>query len=428
MNAVCAPPSTGSEGAFFPTVNPTYLTPGIHNFTTITVPAGAVVYVAGAGANAGTLDLRATGHIQIDGTIDVSGGPGTQAIVASRSTQLGRAGTGGYTGEVRSAAFPTANCEFNSGATGPNGPPVMGTPGTCTVLAPTECITRSDSRSLLYTAQPAQYGGGGGVFTGYRGYGSGGGGFAGGAGGALGAAFANERDCSGVTAGGGASAGRGGRATGATAYDGSDGTLGQTQCDATMPGIPRAWVGGGGGGSIGTAAAGDLAVTSTFYPGSGGGGGSADYLQRPAFGGTSGGGGGGGVLRLWTPADIVVSGSLLAKGGEGGDAYLGTPASAGCDPQPGSAGGGGSGGLIYLVAPTITSTATAVVSTAGGRGGDASVFATGGRGGAGGVGRVRVSVNPSTCALAGTFTPALASGCTPAPARAGNAYLAAYPN
>jgi hypothetical protein len=120
------------------------------------------------------------------------------------------------------------------------------------------------------------------------------------------------------------------------------------------PGIPAAWVGGGGGGSIGALAANDLAVTSTFYPGSGGGGGSADFLNRPAFGGTSGGGGGGGALRVWSATSIVVNGRVLADGGEGGDANIGTGRNAGCDPQPGAAGGGGSGGVIFLRAPSLT--------------------------------------------------------------------------
>lgn len=424
----CQRASNGSEGAFLPLANPTYLSPGVHQFTTITVPAGSVVYVAGAGAQAGTLDLRATGRIQIDGTIDVSGGPGSQAVVASRSTQQGQAGTGGYTGELRSAALPTRSCEFATGATGPNGPAVMGTSGNCAVVASTACLARGSDSVFIFAAAPAQFGGGAGVFTGYRAYGSGGGGYAGGGGGALGAAFVGQRDCNGVTAGGGAASGSGGRAMSAAAYDGRDGVLGQSQCDAVMAGVARAWVGGGAGGSIGSAAAADLAVSSSFYAGSGGGGGSADYLQRPAFGGTSGGGGGGGVLRLWSETDMVVNGRLLANGGAGGDAYLGTPVGAGCDPQPGAAGGGGSGGLIYLVAPSITAGATATVSASGGRGGDASVFATGGGGGAGGLGRIRVSVTPTTCALAGTFTPALATGCTPAPATPGRAFLAPYPN
>src|SRR6185436_8360167 len=100
-------------------------------------------------------------------------------------------------------------------------------------------------------------------------------------------------------------------------------------------------------------------------------------LNRPAFGGTSGGGGGGGALKLSTLATITIGGQLLANGGEGGDADIGTGQNAGCNPQPGAAGGGGSGGVIYLAAPSITVTNGANISAVGGLGGEASVFASG---------------------------------------------------
>jgi hypothetical protein len=415
----------GTEGAFDPMVNPTYLSPGIHNFTTINVPAGVVVYVAGSGPQSGTLDLRATGAIQIDGVIDVSGGPGSQNTITSRSTQQGRAGSGGYTGQNQTAPYGLA-CAFVVGNGGPNGSGPAGTLGSCPA-GPTTCIAQTDPLALLFAAPVAQFGGGAGVFTGYRAYGSGGGGPAGGAPGALGAAYSGEGDCSGASGGGGAINGLGG-ASGFPAYDGLAGTLGQTECAGVMTGVPAAWVGGGGGGSIGSAAANDLAVTSTFQVGSGGGGGSADYLNRPVFGGTSGGGGGGGALRLSTPASIVINGQLLANGGDGGDAYIGNGSAAGCDPQPGAAGGGGSGGVIYLAAPSVNVSSSATISAAGGNGGFASVFATGGGGGNGGVGRIRLSINPSSCTLGGTFNPPLVSGCsaTSTPV-SGKAYVGIYP-
>ena len=68
-------------------VNPTYLSPGSHSYTTINIPAGVTVYVAGAGAASGTLTLQATGAVVIDGTIDLSGGPGTEDTISSSSTQ-----------------------------------------------------------------------------------------------------------------------------------------------------------------------------------------------------------------------------------------------------------------------------------------------------------------------------------------------------
>jgi hypothetical protein len=375
-----------------------------------------------------TLDICATGHVQIDGTLDVSGGPGTEALVASTTTQSGKAGSGGDTGEGQSAQQPTVNCGFIAGVPGSGGPATSGSAGSCSVSSNSTCDA---TRPLLFAASPAQYGGGAGVFTGYRAYGSGGGGYAGGAPGALGAAYSGESDCSGMSGGGGATSGAGGSA-GVAAYNGQSGVVGQTQC-AAIGGfgvnIPAAYVGGGGGGSIGSAAAGDLAVGMTLHPGSGGGGGSADYLNRPAYGGTSGGGGGGGALRILTAADISITGQVLANGGAGGDANIGTSMSSGCDPQPGAAGGGGSGGVIYLGAPTISVSSSATVSAQGGNGGAKSLYATGGAGGNGGLGRIRISATSSTCTLSGTFAPPLSAGCAATtPAVSGKVYVGAYPN
>src|SRR5262249_2099392 len=52
------PTSTGAEGAFAPVSN-TVLAAGVHNFTTINIPAGVTVTTSGTGL----LDLRATGSI-----------------------------------------------------------------------------------------------------------------------------------------------------------------------------------------------------------------------------------------------------------------------------------------------------------------------------------------------------------------------------
>jgi hypothetical protein len=417
-----------SEGAFDPTVNPTYLAPGAHSFTSINVPAGVTVYVAGGGAQSGTLDLRSGGPIVIAGTIDLSGGPGTQDVVSSRSTWAGRAGSGGYTGEPYQSALLSAECGFVAGNPGQLGMGVAGSNGTCSVISTTDCQNLNDPATLIWTAPIAQFGGGAGVFTGYRAYASGGGGPAGGAPGALCPPFTimgGEPDCSGVSGGGGAIDGNGGNA-GIPVYDGVAGATGVTQCH-DLTGVGGACIGGGGGGSIGIAAAADLAVLTTFQTGSGGGGGSCDYYERPVFGGTSGGGGGGGALRLSTPSTITVTGQLLANGGAGGDARIGNGSNAGCNPQPGAAGGGGSGGVLYLAAPTISVASGAVISAVGGQGGAGSEFATGGAGGAGGLGRIRLSVAPSTCTLGGTWSPPLASACDAASA-AGSVYVGVYPN
>jgi hypothetical protein len=437
-----------NEGAFNPTANPTYLTPGGHVFSTINVPAGVTVYVAGAGTQSGTLDLRATGAIEIDGTIDLSGGPGTQSTVVSLGVlAVGRGGNGGFTGEPYASGAQPLACWLGGGNSGALGLSVAATQGTCGVPSTTTCLPvfpkqygrpapnlvladAGEPRSAytVFTATPAMSGGGAGVFTGFRAYGSGGGGAAGGAPGAEADTLAYEFDCSGVAGGGGAGNGQGGFGGGAP-YDGTAGVLGASQCgDEAYPG---ASVGGGGGGSIGAMAAADLAVTSTFQTGSGGGGGSADYADRPYSGGTSGGGGGGGALKLETTSTITITGQLRANGGAGADAFLGTPATAveACDPEPGAAGGGGSGGVIYLSAPSIVVASSATISAVGGAGGAQSAFATGGAGGAGGLGRIRLSVKTTTCSLSGTFQPPLASGCQPTSGgKSGAVYIDTYPN
>ncbi|MEZ4392262.1 MAG: hypothetical protein R3A48_14310 [Polyangiales bacterium] len=125
-----------------------------------------------------------------------------------------------------------------------------------------------------------------------------------------------------------------------------------------------------------------------------------------------------------------MNGRLLANGGIGGDAYIGTSGMAGCDPQPGAAGGGGSGGVIFLRAPSLNVSARALVSAAGGEGGVGSLYATGGAGGAGGLGRIRISAPSSACTLQGRFTPPLVSGCNPTAGAGvpGRVYVATYPN
>jgi len=418
---------TNSEGAFNPTVSPTYLTPGVHAYSSINIPAGVTVYVGGAGGTSGTLSLSATGSVVVAGIIDVSGGPGTQNTITSQNTQSGEAGAGGYTGEPYQSAAGSAACSFVAGNGGQLGDAIMGTPGSCFVASTTTCINENAQNALLFTVPVAAYGGGAGVFTGYRAYGGGGGGPAGGAPGGLGAAYPGEGDCSGVSGGGGATSGAGGAGPGP--YKGTAGVIGQTQCAGLNPGVPPAYVGGGGGGGIGAAAAADHPVTTTFQTGSAGGGGSADYLNRPVFGGTSGGGGGGGALKLSAGTTMSITGQLRANGGVGGDAVIGIGSDAMCDPQPGAAGGGGSGGVIYLASPTLTVAAGAVITAAGGAGGEGSEFATGGGGGKGGVGRIRLSVSaPSCAALAGTFTPGLPAGCAAGAATAGVTYIGVFPN
>ena len=64
-------PSTGAEGPFAPASN-TAISAGVHNYTTVDIPAGVIVRVLGNAQVA----ILATGSIRIAGTLDLSGGPG----------------------------------------------------------------------------------------------------------------------------------------------------------------------------------------------------------------------------------------------------------------------------------------------------------------------------------------------------------------
>ena len=107
-------PSTGAEGAFAPSTN-TVLAPGVHNFTTITIPAGVTVTATAGGA--GVLDLRATGNVTIAGTINLSGGTGgAHTDCLDNASGAG----GGVTGNPTSGASGDA-CGVGSPCAGPAG-------------------------------------------------------------------------------------------------------------------------------------------------------------------------------------------------------------------------------------------------------------------------------------------------------------------
>ena len=376
---LCIFASTGAEGPFSPMTTNVVLPGGIHNFTSITIPATATVTSDGNGP----LDLRATGPVVIYGVIDVSGGtPGTTYM----TTTWG----GGDTGVP--AGMSTDHCAPSTGGSGAPGSPGGGASGAC-------------------GGAGGQYGGGSGGL--YNTAGGGGGGYAGGGGGAT----------IGLNGGNGASAagsngGAGG--TGASATQNEPGGSGGV-APGPYAGLPGASGtpntgngGGGGGGSIGAAAAADLPMATTFYSGSGGGGGGGDqYGVVPG----SGGGGAGGALRIASAVSITVASSatIRANGGPGGV-------------YQDAGGGGGSGGAIYLAAPMMAVYGT--VTAVGGSGGVGSGISTAAvQGGAGGLGRIRLSAG-GTCSLSGsTFTPSVNASCSVSsgPGTLGATYIGDYP-
>ena len=134
-----------------------------------------------------------------------------------------------------------------------------------------------------------------------------------------------------------------------------------------------------------------------------------DGCRRLSSGG--GGGGGGGAIRLASPVSITVTrvGAILANGGRGGTGQVN--------------GGGGSGGVIYLAAPEIA--VYGALSVAPGPGAVSSH-----RGGSGGLGRIRLSVDPVRCEVTGTSNPPVPTGCAPSPDGGvpGQAYVGVWPN
>ena len=383
-------PSTGAEGAFAPAAA-TVLTPGVHNFTTINIPAGVTVTTNGTGI----LDLRASGDVVVNGTIDVSGGAGgIHAVVAGTNCTDNASGTGGG-----ATGNPLAVGAADTGTSigGPGGGGGLGVKGSNGAPAGSNTTVEGGGGAsgggggggYAYLVPPASGGGGGGG-GGPAGGGGGFGYFAGAAGGAGGGP-------NGGLGGSGFSVGGQGGQAGGAPYNGTNGGGDTNNTYGT----------GAGGGSIGASAAADLAVSDpTFVPGSGAGGGGGDE--------GTGGGGGGGALRIATLTSITAGATaqLLANGGAGAFAVCG-----------GGAGGGGSGGVIYLYAPAISVPAGAVVSADHGAGGAGNPYSGGGTGG---LGRVRISVG-ATCSLAGTLTPPPQNGCNAAGPTPGDAFVALYP-
>jgi hypothetical protein len=293
------------------------------NCTTLTIPAGVTLGVTGDHAP----DLRATGAIQINGTIDVSATgfvPGPGLLNSSGATPGSGGGSsptggGGLGGTVGMGGFG------GSGSTSVRSPGGGGGGG-----------------------GPAGGGGGGSVGT-YSAPGGMGGGPSGGVGGDSGASSGGRHGVgiSGATDGG-SSGGRAGGGGGGGSY----------------PSTGPFQTGGGGGGGGGSA----ISSTATGEHGGGGGGtvrlisaasitlGSSGLLKANGGGGLAtntlaggGGGGAGGSLQMIAPTVLIPSGaSLSARGGLGGSS------------GGGGAGGTGGPGRIDIAANTLSSTGASV--------------------------------------------------------------------
>jgi hypothetical protein len=402
-------PDGGGDGGVVVTTLPL----GRNVFASVTIPADAVIRSA-----SGELEIFADGPIRIDGTIDVSGGRGSDSV-PTRPTNLEcrQAGQGGGTGTtIAGVATVGMVCPTAAlGGSGATGSQPMPTAMGCSLGGAFGGGSGAAGAAVRSPATSVVISGGGG-----------GGGYAGGGGGGvrisgqtvqvIGGAGASAGGARGGLGGGGADAGfagHGGEPNVATAIAMYAGRAGAT----------TGFLGGGGGGSIGEDAARDLEVRSTFRAGSGGGGGAIGSCSS-GEGGGAGGGGGGGALRIVSNTSIELgpTARLLAVGGAGGDGLFVSRSGA----------GGGSGGLIFLSAPRVTVESTAIVDVRGGPGG--SGMGIGGVGGGnGGLGRIRIAVlpRPGFCALRGSFFPGFATGTaceiSPAGGVPGRVFVGTFP-
>jgi hypothetical protein len=147
------------------------------------------------------------------------------------------------------------------------------------------------------------------------------------------------------------------------------------------------------GGNLGNAGVSPNSLFSAPGAGAGGGGGESYTLGGATPSSGAGGGGGGGYVEIYAVGDIIVTGSVLLNGGDGGDVSPGLG---------GGAGGGGAGGKLTLFSGGDLDVAGDVLLNGGAAG-----AADHGEGGIGGSGRVWASVRTGSAygGHSGNFNP-----------------------
>ena len=295
--------SNGSDGAFEPTANVTFLPSkfsgnqhalNIFNFTSITIPANVTVRISNLNVP-GPIYWLASGAVDIEGTIDLSG----QTGVAASPNLDGRrrtldAGSGGYAGGVggTTGGSSTPNEPVALPGDGPGGGAAGYVGSNCNAVQPGSGGTFSGSLFLVPLVGGS--GGGGGLFLG-----------------ALGS-------------------------------------------------VPFGASGGAGGGGLLIASSSTITVNGTINANGGAGGnsggsqGTVCYPFNYAFANGYGGGGSGGGIRL-AANTITGTGTLEASGGA---------ASTNCKGHCSSNGGGN--GTVRLEAFTDNFTGTVVGNQANG--------------------------------------------------------------
>jgi hypothetical protein len=342
LPAQCLNCGTGAEGAFSATSNTT-IAGGVRNFTTFDISPGVTVRVTGSQP----LEIYATGAVNIQGTLDVSGLNGADGVTYMNGG-IGAIGVaGGGNG---------GNGSFSS----PSGPIDGG---------------------------PATGAGGGGIGQGWSGGGGAGyaaiGGSSGGVGGVGGPIYGNA-DLTGNTAGSGGGGGSGGYDCGAGGGGAGGGFVHIISCGGiTVSGMINANggnggsdgtgnCGGGGGGSGGSIWLTSATVTNNgMLMASGGNGGASQIPGSPYYG--VGGAGSNGRIRI-DANTISGSGSIQPPTGftgtvSGITVSISNSVNVSCfGDSSGSAQGaitGGTGTVTYAWSPSGGSAATATGLAAG---------------------------------------------------------------
>lgn len=160
---------------------------------------------------------------------------------------------------------------------------------------------------------------------------------------------------------------------GGGAYGGDGGNSSKAGGGLTNPSNPAA-----GGISYGNAS-----TLSSIFMGSGGGSG-AGYCPSPfgSYAYSGDGGNGGGAVELIASGDVTITGTITVNGQDGVDGSWG------------GAGGGGAGGGVNITA--ATGLITGSITANGGNGGNANSIGFGQSGGGGGGGRIKLSADICT--------------------------------
>ncbi len=384
----------------------------VPNYKNVTIASGGVLTGSGFdGKKGGVLFFRASGTVNIGGTITMTGkgyhggagSSGLKVYSAPGHTIYADSGQSGYGGTLTRWNEELPGTWLNGNITSPSmldgksgtysgggGAATWGTGGGAAGI-PTNVHIVGNPGAGNSSSTVSGGGGGGGsamgaTFGGYRwwqsGRGGGGGGGGYGSGGYGGSNGNSVQTTDGrfknvyCTLGGNGSAsgsGAGGNARYvAGSYTQDDGYVNQGYYIDGYGGA-----GGGGSADYGTAG------LTQIYMGSGGGGGGAGFLGQDQETLTGGAGGAGGGIILISAKSITVPGSLSSNGGNGGNGQAkAIGGGANFDWATSGGGGAGSGGSIRLEGATI-SVGSSRVTALGGAGGKDNAFCGGGNGGNG---------------------------------------------